>query len=230
MPTSSVSRGRHGFTGTDGIGDRRQTGHEAFVVGQDQSPVFGYADRFGDRRHHAEGFKSGNGGLVLVTATAGEGEVGGGRSRFRFLLVPRSRVRRDGSFTNRSSCRSIRAEGGTSVVPEITGVPNLSSFLLDYRRTFSYYNIGGPRRTRTALRPQVPTRSCIRCGRRTTTASVRQQVGTGSKDPISYYVNTARLELGAGLCGTCHQIGRRECQQMDRLEQRGGQRCVHRPG
>ena len=174
-----------------------------------------------------KGFKSGNGGLVLVTATAGEGEVGETSITvpvfFSFHVAVSGVTVRYKPFVMQVNPR----RGGTSVVPEITGVPNLSSFLLDYRRTFNYYNIGGPASHKDGT-PAASTDTFLYQMWKAYYNSIGSAtVGTGSKDPISYYVNTARL--GAGLCGTCHQIGRRECQQMDRLEQRGSQRCVHRP-
>ena len=140
-----------------------------------------------------KGFKSGNGGLVLVTATAGEGEVGETSITvpvFFSFHVPVSGVTvRYKPFVMQVNPR----RGGTSVVPEITGVPNLSSFLLDYRRTFNYYNIGGPASHKDGT-PAASTDTFLYQMWKAYYNSIGSAtVGTGSKDPISYYVNTARL-------------------------------------
>lgn len=140
-----------------------------------------------------KGFKSGNGGLVLVTATAGEGEVGETSITvpvFFSFHVPVSGVTvRYKPFVMQVNPR----RGGTSVVPEITGVPNLSSFLLDYRRTFNYYNIGGPASHKDGT-PAASTDTFLYQMWKAYHNSIGSAtVGTGSKDPISYYVNTARL-------------------------------------
>ena len=140
-----------------------------------------------------KGFKSGNGGLVLVTATAGEGEVGETSITvpvfFSFHVAVSGVTVRYKPFVMQVNPR----RGGTSVVPEITGVPNLSSFLLDYRRTFNYYNIGGPASHKDGT-PAASTDTFLYQMWKAYYNSIGSAtVGTGSKDPISYYVNTARL-------------------------------------
>ena len=140
-----------------------------------------------------KGFKSGNGGLVLVTATAGEGEVGETSITvpvfFSFHVAVSGVTVRYKPFVMQVNPR----RGGTSVAPEINGVPNLSSFLLDYRRTFNYYNIGGPASHKDGT-PAASTDTFLYQMWKAYYNSIGSAtVGTGSKDPISYYVNTARL-------------------------------------
>lgn len=140
-----------------------------------------------------KGFKSGNGGLILVTATAGEGEVGETSVTvpvFFSFHVPAAGVTiRYKPFVMQVNPR----RGGTSVAPEISGVANLSSFLMDYRRTFNYYNIGGPASHKDGT-PAASTDTFLYQMWKAFYNSIgTATVGTGSKDPISYYVNKARL-------------------------------------
>lgn len=140
-----------------------------------------------------KGYKSGNGGLILVTATAGEGEVGETSVTvpvfFSFHVAVSGVTVRYKPFVMQVNPR----RGGTSVAPEINGVPNLSSFLLDYRRTFNYYNIGGPASHKDGT-PAASTDTFLYQMWKAYYNSIgTATVGTGSKDPISYYVNSARL-------------------------------------
>ena len=175
-----------------------------------------------------KGFKSGNGGLVLVTATAGEGEVGETSITvpvfFSFHVAVSGVTVRYKPFVMQVNPR----RGGTSVVPEIrcaqsfvvpAGLPPHVQ-LLQYRRSRVAQGRHSGRKYR-----HVPVSDV---------EGVLQQhrFGNGGhrfERPDFLLREYGASGLGAGLCGTCHQIGRRECQQMDRLEQRGSQRCVHRP-
>lgn len=138
------------------------------------------------------GYTANNGGMVLVTATAGEGEPG--ETSVTVPVFVSHMVETNGvnilykPFVFQVNPR----KGGMSAVPEVTGVtPSL--FCLDYRRTFTYYNIGGPawhgngalsKDTTTILLYQLWTNYY---------ASINKAAAYGSKDPISYYSNTSTI-------------------------------------
>lgn len=88
------------------------------------------------------GFKALNGGLVLVTATAGKGQIGETSVTvpvfFSFMPSSGATVLYT-PFVIQVNPR----KGVVSEAPEILGI-DLSSFFMDYRRNFNYYNIGGP--------------------------------------------------------------------------------------
>ncbi len=134
------------------------------------------------------GFKANNGGLILVTATAGKGEVGETSVTvpvfFSFVQEVSGVTLHFTPFVIKINPR----KGGVSDVPEIKGV-ELPNFLIDYRRTFNYYNIAGPE-THIDGQPNVA-------------GSFMSQMWNnyygdktpnyGSKDPVSYYTNSSNL-------------------------------------
>ncbi|WP_290541189.1 surface glycan-binding family protein [Alistipes sp.] len=139
------------------------------------------------------GFKTGNGGLVLVTATAGKGEVGETSVTvpvfFSFHVAESGVTVRYKPFVMQVNPR----RGGVSVVPEISGAPSLSLFLMDYRRTFNYYNIGGPASHKDGTPASGTDTFLYQMWKSYYNSIGSATVGTGSKDPISYYVNASRL-------------------------------------
>lgn len=139
-----------------------------------------------------KGFKANNGGLILVTATAGEGEVGETSVTipvfFSFMQEVNGVTIHYTPFVFQVNPR----RGGTSAVPVVTGVEP-AQFLIDYRRTFNYFNIGGPA-THKEGTPAAGTDTFLyQMWKSYFTSIGSATVGTGSKDPISYYVNSARL-------------------------------------
>ncbi len=141
-------------------------------------------------------FNSGNGGLILVTATAGKGQVGETSVTvpvfFSFHVAVAGVTVHYQPFVMQVNPR----KGGMSVVPEISGVSNMSSFLMDYRRTFNYYNIGGPASHvdgTPAITDSFLNQMWIKVYN--AQSGVTKPAGTGSKDPLSYFVNKANLNL-----------------------------------
>lgn len=87
--------------------------------------------------------------------------------------------------------------GGTSAAPTVTGADNMSNFLLDYRRTFDYYNINGPAEHKKG-QPSVKDSFMYSVWEAYYTAIGATTVNTGAKDPMSYYSNTSRLATPLG--------------------------------
>lgn len=141
------------------------------------------------------GYKSGNGGLLFVTATAGEGQVGETSVTvpvfFSFHVAVDGVTVRYKPFVMQVNPR----KGGMSVVPEINGVSNMSSFLMDYRRTFNYYNIGGPDSHIDGQPSVVGSFLNQMWAVYNAQTGITKPAGTGSKDPLSYFVNKANLNL-----------------------------------
>lgn len=141
------------------------------------------------------GYKSGNGGLVLVTATAGEGTPGETSVTvpvfFSFHVAVKGVTVRYKPFVVQVNPR----KGITSAAPEITGVANLSSLLMDYRRTFNYYNIGGPASHLDGQPNAAGSFLNQMWGVYNAQPGIPAIAGTGSKNPLSYFVNKANLNL-----------------------------------
>lgn len=138
----------------------------------------------------AGGYTANNGGMLLVTATAGKGTPG--ETTVTVPVFVSHMVETGGvNILYKPFVMQVNPrKGGTSAIPEVTGVdPNL--FCLDYRRTFNYYNIGGPAWHGNGIAAgtllyQVWSNYF---------ASKNKAVNTGSKDPVSYYSNTSTTNL-----------------------------------
>lgn len=134
----------------------------------------------------------GNGGLVYVTATAGKGKVGETSVTVPVFF----------SFSGTNNGVTIRykpfvfqvnpRKGGTSIIPEVTGVADMSKFLLDYRRTFNYYNINGPASHADGI-PSASSFLGALWKNFYISIGTPNKLNYGSKDPMSYYSNKARL-------------------------------------
>ncbi|MCQ2135419.1 MAG: DUF4958 family protein [Bacteroidales bacterium] len=138
------------------------------------------------------GFKANNGGLILVTGVAGKGE-----DTECSVTVPVFF-----SFLNPTGvnfgykpfvvqCNPRKGVRGT--VPQISGIDDASKMLLDYRRTFSYYNINGPESHISGLLNTTATNTFIYKMWATYFGAKGAAVNAGSKDPVSYYSNQANL-------------------------------------
>lgn len=142
-----------------------------------------------------DGYKSGNGGLILVTATAGKGKVGETTVTvpvfFSFHVAVNGVTVRYKPFVIQVNPR----KGITSQAPDISGVSNLSSLLMDYRRTFNYYNIGGPD-SHIDGQPNVANSFMNQMWAvYNAQTGITKPAGTGAKDPLSYFANKANLNL-----------------------------------
>lgn len=80
--------------------------------------------------------------------------------------------------------------GGTSVEPEISGT-DASTFLMDYRRTFNYYNINGPESHVTGQLKAGVTNTFIY--QMWASYYGDAAVNAGARKPVSYYDNTTSL-------------------------------------
>lgn len=136
------------------------------------------------------GIKALNGGLVLVTATAGKGKEGETSVTvpvfFSFMPTSGATVLYT-PFVIQVNPR----KGITSEVPEILGI-DLSSFFLDYRRNFNYYNIGGPA-SHGDGQPAVAGSFMNQIWTAYYTAIGSATVNTGARAPMSWTDNKANL-------------------------------------
>lgn len=86
-------------------------------------------------------------------------------------------------------------KGGLSKAPELTGA-NTSTFLMDYRRNFNYYNIGGPASHVTGQLKTGVTNAFIYKMWQNYYGDAA--VNTGARKPVSYYDNLT--SLSSALC------------------------------
>lgn len=141
-----------------------------------------------------KGFKANNGGLLLVTATAGAGTAGETSVTvpvfFSFLGEVSGVTLRYTPFVMQVNPR----RGGDFNAPEILGV-DPGKFLMDYRRTFSYYNFNGPESHNTGALSASNNKGLLGDVWRAYYAG--KTVNYGSRAPLSYYDNTANLTMPA---------------------------------
>lgn len=134
------------------------------------------------------GWKAANSGLVYVKATTGKGtpaevsitvpvffnfasEVNGVRvlyTPFVFQINPRT--------------------GGSSVKPVIEGVSDLSQFMMDYRRSFMFYNFDGPS-SHIDGQPKQKDSFMYQVWKGYYQTIGSATINTGSKDPMSFSAN-----------------------------------------
>lgn len=138
------------------------------------------------------GFNVNNGGLIFVTATAGKGKVGETSVTvpvfFSFIQAKDGVTVHYTPFVFQVNPRT----GGTSVIPTVDGV-DPSLFLMDYRRTFNYYNFNGP--TNYLDTTPATAGSFLNMIWTTYYTNIGKTVNTGSKDPVSYYSNKTSLSM-----------------------------------
>lgn len=131
-------------------------------------------------------------GIIMVTATAGKG-------------TPEEFSIQTPVFVNYSvAVNGVKIEytpfvyqvnpskGGRSVKPVVTGVSNMATFTMDYRRTFNYFNFFG---THVSGAPADGTFA----GNvwETYFEITKTNLNYGSRNPMSYYANPTRLETTA---------------------------------
>lgn len=85
--------------------------------------------------------------------------------------------------------------GGTFVEPTISGVDNRANFLMDYRRTFNFYNIDG---THGDGQPKVVGSLMNDVWASYYTSIGSATVNTGAKAPLSFYDNSSALSQALG--------------------------------
>lgn len=86
--------------------------------------------------------------------------------------------------------------GGVSVAPEVTGVADRSKFLMDYRRTFDYYNLNGPAEH---LKGQPSVKgSFMNSMWQAYYDAIGKGINTGARAPLSYYDNAGKLSVALG--------------------------------
>lgn len=136
--------------------------------------------------------KQGQCGMVMVTATAGEGKTAVSVKQpvfFHFSMISDSNVQLEYTpFVFQVN----PARGGESIAPSLGAGIDKSTFRLDYRRDFFYYNIAGPdSHISGALAQKVDNFLSEMWNSYDATA------GT-SRKPMSYFENTTNLSKALG--------------------------------
>lgn len=129
-----------------------------------------------------------NGGLVYVTATAGKGQQGETSVTVPVFFVTTQAVNGVKIVYTPFVLQVNPKVGGRSTAPTVEGVTDPSQFLLDYRRTFNYYNFNGP-----ATHVNGASNKAGTFLYRYIWASYfnKEEPNGGDKGPMSYYKNTA---------------------------------------
>lgn len=140
------------------------------------------------------GFKSNNLGLALVTAVAGKGTAGETSVTvpvfFSYLQLVNGKLPITYTpFVIQANPR----KGVRSAAPVAFGIDNPSDFYLDYRRTFSYYNIAGPETHVTGQLAAANTGTFIYAMWKNYYTQLGKAVNAGEKNPVSYYRNSSNL-------------------------------------
>ena len=86
--------------------------------------------------------------------------------------------------------------GGVSATPEIIGVTDMSKFLMDYRRTFDYYNLNGPEEHLKG-QPSVGS-SFMESVWKAYFEAIGKGNNPGARAPMSYYDNIGKLNIPLG--------------------------------
>lgn len=140
------------------------------------------------------GFKANNLGLVLVTAVAGKGTSGETSVTvpvfFSFLQPVNDKL--PITYTP-FVIQANPKKGVRSAAPVAVGIDNPSNMLLDYRRTFNYYNIAGPDSHVSGQLDKSLTGTFIYSMWKNYFSQKGAAVNAGSKDPVSYYSNSTNL-------------------------------------
>lgn len=128
-------------------------------------------------------------GMIIVTATAGTGEEAVSVSVpvfFHFAAAVKGATIHYTPFVLQVNPKT----GGRSVAPTVTGVDH-AKLLMDYRRTFSYFNLNGSdSHLSGALSASDETTFMAQVWRNFYTA-VNKKPNYGGKTPMSYYENKA---------------------------------------
>lgn len=131
--------------------------------------------------------------VVLIQATTGKGTVGETVVRTPIFIHCSAAV--DGVTVNYTPFvfQVNPKTGGSSVAPEITGLSDLSLFKSDYRRTFNYYNINGPKQHKSGQPSATATDNFMSILWQAYYASIGVAAPNyGQKWPLSYYDNITK--------------------------------------
>lgn len=136
-------------------------------------------------------------GMIMVTATAGTGEEAVSVSVpvfFHFAGAVNGVTINYTPFVLQANPR----KGGRSVAPTVTGVSDMKQLLMDYRRSFSYFNIdGSDSHISGSLSGSTETNFMAQVWRNYYTA-VNKKPNYGAKIPMSYYENKASTATALG--------------------------------
>lgn len=148
-----------------------------------------------------KGLKMHQCGMVIVTATAGAGTAEAVSVSVPVFFHFAGLLNGVSVEYNPFVLQANPKDQSRSAVPKVTGATDPEKFLLDYRRTFNYYNINGNHKN----------------GQPNAAGSFMQTLwdnyagGTGlgnygSKDPVSYYTNEANLSKALAYADKDHSV------------------------
>lgn len=129
-----------------------------------------------------------NGGLIFVTATAGKGQQGETSVTVPVFFVTSQAVKGVTVLYAPFVLQVNPKVGGRSIAPTIEGITDPSQFLMDYRRTFNYYNFQGPATHVDGASNKAGTFLYQYIWGRYFNSDTPNG---GDKGPMSYYKNTA---------------------------------------
>lgn len=140
-----------------------------------------------------------NAGMILVTATAGTGDEAFSVSVPVFLHNAAAKEGVTVNYTPFVACINPQT-GGSSAAPIIEGVADKSKFLMDYRRSFSYFNLGGPdsHASGTIKNDAASEHLFIAQVWRNYYTAVDKKPNYGGRTPMSYYDNQSALTTPLG--------------------------------
>lgn len=141
-----------------------------------------------------------NAGMVLVTATAGTGDEAFSVSVPVFLhnAAPKEGVTVNYTpFVARINPRT----GGSSAAPIIEGVADKSKLLMDYRRGFNYFNLGGPESHASGVIKNDAASEHLFIAQvwRNFYKAIDTKPNYGGRTPMSYYDNQKTQTIDAAL-------------------------------
>ncbi len=141
------------------------------------------------------GFNANNQGLVLVTAVSGKGTAGETSVTvpvFFSFLQPISGDTLPITWTPFVIQANPR-KGVRSDVPVSIGIDVPANFLIDYRRSFNYYNIAGPDTHVSGSLSSSATGTFIYSMWTNYYTQLDMAVNAGARRPVSYYDNSTSL-------------------------------------
>lgn len=140
--------------------------------------------------------------FVSIEVTVGEGEAACVKNIPIFLHIP---TETSGVAINYTpfAAKINPSKGGSSECPEISGVDDLSLFVMDYRRSFRYFNLNGPEE-HVDGQPS-DSGSFLKTLWTQYYTSIGSTVNTGARKPMSYIDNT-NLSLALGYCDNANSF------------------------
>lgn len=133
--------------------------------------------------------------MAIVKVTAGKGEAGETTVKIP-VFIDCSKAQNGVTVSYTPFVFQVNPRtGGSSAVPTVTGAE--SGILMDYRRTFNYYNINGPEEHKNG-QPKVEDSFMNSVWTAYYTAIGSATVNTGARGPLSYYDNSSRISVPLG--------------------------------